>query len=112
MNPVFDHMAFNNAPHIAYALRRPAVLTQAGLDTWGFDFKANGVNRGGIMLDPGHSGFQVRCDLVHTHHQDHLFRPECHRRNSIAHPVKVDQSTVQGNRICAGNHDIGCQALA
>ncbi len=39
------------------------------------------------MLDALNGCFQVRCNLVHAHCQDDLFRPEGHRCNPVAHTI-------------------------
>ena len=111
MDSPLNHMTFNGTPHIANPLRRPTVRTQAGLDTRVFEPVADVVNRCGLVLDPGNGRFQIRCNLIHTDHQDHLLGAEGHRRNPVAHSVQVDQPPIKRDCIGAGNHDVSCQPL-
>jgi len=73
MNAVLNHVAFNDAPHIADSLGGFAIAAQTGFHAGILQPVADVVDRCGVVFDPGHGRFQVGGHLVHAHHQDHFW---------------------------------------
>jgi len=57
MDALFDHVAFNDAPHVADACGSPAITAQPCFHTGVLEPIADVVDRCGIVLDPRHGGF-------------------------------------------------------
>jgi hypothetical protein len=68
MNAIFDHVAFDGAPHVADSLGGFAIAAQPGFDTGILVPEADIINRCGVVLDPGHGRLQVGGHLLVPFH--------------------------------------------
>ena len=68
MDSLFDHVAFDDTPHVTNASGSFAVITQTGFNTWILHTITNIINRRGIVFDSGHGGLYIRSNFIHTDH--------------------------------------------
>ena len=64
------------------------------------------VRRAGITLDSGDGCMHISGDLLGAYDENDLIRSPDNRCNSVAGTVDVDDFTVQGDGVGAGQHEI------
>ncbi|VTR70170.1 hypothetical protein DESC_780358 [Desulfosarcina cetonica] len=97
---------FGDRPGIANAVGAAAVFATAGLAAGTFFLQAHDVYRRGVALDACHGGFAVGNQFVAADEQQHVAGAEGQGGHPVADHIQIDQLTVFGDRVGAGNEKI------
>ena len=86
--------------------RRQAVAALAGDGARRVLAEPDAVRRTGITLDSGDGCMHISGDLLGAYDENDLIRSPDNRCNSVAGTIDVDDFTVQGDGVGAGQHEI------
>ena len=86
--------------------RRQTVAALAGDGARRVLAEPDAVRRTGITLDSGDGCMHISGDLLGAYDENDLIRSPDNRCNSVAGTVDVDDFTVQGDGVGAGQHEV------
>ena len=91
----------------AYGIARgQTVAALAGDSTRCVLAESDAVRRAGIAFDSGDGSMHVSGNLLRTDNENDLIRSPDDRCHSVAGTIDVDDLTVQGDGVGAGQHEI------